>query len=102
MKRFVLGTNRTTQEQDAAFFKILRARWPHIGWWHQLGETWLFIDLTDTLRATDLRDAAKEAFPGIYLMVVEAKGPRNWAGYGTTAPPSEMFTWMHKEWDRDG
>ena len=98
MKRFVLGTNRTTAEQDTAFFTILRTRWPNLGWWHQLGETWLFIDATDTITVEDLRDAAKGAFPGISLIVVEAKGQHKWAGFGV----GSSFEWMATNWDREG
>ena len=96
MKHFVIGTNRTTPEQDAQFLKILRERWSRLGWWHQVGETWLVIDATDTLTVTDLRDAAMVAFPGIYLMVLQVL-PLNWSGFG---PNDTMFPWMREWWER--
>jgi hypothetical protein len=92
MKRFVIGTNRTTAEQDAAFLNILRTRWPHLGWWHQLSETWLIIDLSGQVTTNALRDAAMEAFPGIYIMVVEAA--RQWHAFGRTSD----FKWMDEQW----
>ena len=98
MTRFVIGTNRTTPEQDQAFLKILQARWPHLGWWHQLSETWLIVDLTGELTAIQLRDAANEAFPGIYKMVLDVGNPHNWAAFGRT----EDFPWMRDEWERLG
>lgn len=98
MKRFVVGTNRTTTEQDNAFLSLVRARWPYIGWWHQLSETWLFVDPLDTLTSGALRDAATQAFPGIRLIVLEAYGPHLWSGFGRR----EEFSWMLENWDRSG
>lgn len=99
MKRFVIGTNRTTAEQDSAFLNILRSRWPHLGWWHQVSETWLIVDLANTVTVVELRDAAMQAFPGIYIMVIEVNG--SWAGWGANSPPGDMFTWMRDSWDRE-
>jgi hypothetical protein len=101
MRRFVLGTDRTTAEQDKAFYNLLRARWPGLGWWHRLSETWLFVDLTDTLTVADLRDAATEAIPGVHIMAIEAKDdPNAWAGFGLKSGPNEMFSWMRESWER--
>ena len=97
MKRFVVGTSRTTPEQDAKFLQLVRARWPHVGWWHQVTETWLFVDLLGTATAAALRDVAMEAFPTINLMVIEIKGEATWAGFG---PQNTMFPWMNETWDR--
>jgi hypothetical protein len=94
MKRFVLGTNRTTAEQDAAFYLILQQRFSHLGWWHQLSEMWLLVDETDTLTPAGLREAAREAFPDIHLMVIEV-GTGIWSGYGNKA---DMFPWMRETW----
>jgi hypothetical protein len=94
-KRFMLGTNRTTQEQDAQFINILKTRWPNAGWWHQLSETWFVIDPADNLTADILRDAAKEAFPGIYLMVVEI-GTGRWSSFGS----ADSFPWMRGQWEK--
>jgi hypothetical protein len=96
VKRFFLGTNRTTAEQDKAFFAIIRSRWPHLGWWHQLSETWLFVDLTDELTPSDLRDAALQAFPGVQLLVIEIPCVTNWAGFGMT----KDYQWFRETWDR--
>ena len=95
MKRFIVGTNRTTPEQDSTFLTQVKARWPDIGWWHQLGGTWLFIDLNDLIvDAVELRDAAKEAFPGVHLVVIEIPEGSTWAGFGL----SQDFTWIHNWW----
>jgi hypothetical protein len=80
-----------------AFHAILNARWPNLGWWHQISETWLIVDLTDTLTAAKLRDAAREAFPGIPLVVLETAGPVKWAGFGQ---PKD-YEWMKGSWDRE-
>lgn len=95
MKRFVLGTDRTTPEQDRAFIDILNMRHPGIGWWHQLGEMWLISTHSDSLTTAELRDAATQAFPGVSLIVIEAAGPNCWSGFGT---PKE-FTWLSGSWD---
>jgi hypothetical protein len=97
VKHFVLVTNRTTAEQDKAFFTILRARFSHLGWWHQLSETWLFVDLMDTTTAEQLRNAAMEAFPTVFLVVLEITGQHTWAGFG---PTESMFKWIRETWDR--
>jgi hypothetical protein len=103
MRHFVLATNRTTQEQDAEFYRILREQWPLMGWWHQVSETWLLIDLTDTVTVDDIRNAAKEAFPGIYVMVLQVVPvPGHWAGFGPQEKtPGDMFTWIRQSWDPD-
>jgi hypothetical protein len=97
VKRFVIGTNRTTVEQDKVFLNILRTRWPHLGWWHQINETWLIIDLSDELTVNALRDATHQAFPGIYKIVIEVPGHSTpWAGWGQGAD----FVWVNEQWDR--
>jgi len=40
-------------------------------------------DLTDTITATDIRNAAREAFPGVSLIVLEA-APHTWTGFRRT------------------
>ena len=97
MKRFVLATSRTTEEQDRAFYALLRSRFSHLGWWHQLSETWLFVDLTDKATAADLRDAAMQAFPGVYLMAFEFTGKQTWAAFG----PTNHNLWIKETWDKD-
>lgn len=99
MRRFVVSTNSgSTPDQDAAFLQILKSEFPNVGWWHQLSETWLIGDPLNTVTSTALRDAAMRAFPGVHIMVVEATGPRKWAGFG---PSNAMFKWMRESWDRD-
>src|SRR5258708_6656697 len=96
MKRYVIATNRTTAEQDHTFVNILRARWPRLGWWHQLSETWLIVDLSGQLTTSDLRDAAKEAFPGVHILVLDASEPSKWSAFAT---PNEC-AWIRDEWDQ--
>ena len=94
MKRFVVSTNLgSTQEQDSEFVRILKAEFPNVGWWHQLSETWLIVDPSNTMTCTALRNAAMRAWPNVYLMVVEASESGNWAGFA----PTQDFLWL-KEW----
>ncbi len=101
MKQFVVATNLTTAQQDQAFYRILSERFGHMGWWHQVSQTWLLVDNTDTVTPTSLRDAATEAFPGVpmvVLQVVSVKG--SWAGFGPLrGTPGDMFTWIDETWD---
>lgn len=93
MRRFVLGTNRTTAAQDRAFLAILQERFPDVGWWHQLGETWLFVDHNDQLSTEVIREMAKEAFPDVYVMAIEV-GNGRWSAFGEMSD----FEWMHDSW----
>ena len=97
MKRFVLGTDRTTPEQDRVFVHILKTRFPKVGWWHRLGETWLISDESESLTCEAIRDAATEAFPQISMFVTEAAGKPSWAGFGK----NEDFAWLANDWERD-
>lgn len=96
MKRFILGTNRTTPEQESTFITLVKARWSDIGWWHQLSGIWLFVDPNDLMvDAVELRDIAKEAFPGVHLAVIDVPEGSTWAGFG----PSQDLAWIHNWWE---
>jgi hypothetical protein len=97
VKRFVVGTSRTTVEQDNKFLQLVRARWPQIGWWHQVSETWLFADLQHAVTAAELRDLAMQAFPTINVIVIEITGNTTWAAFG---PSNTMFPWLKENWGR--
>jgi hypothetical protein len=94
MSRFIVGTDRTTPEQDQAFYTLLRSRWPSMGWWHNLPETWLLIDPTNTLTVEILRDAAFEAFPGRCLIVIQVGPDSEWAGMKR----GDNFDWVADQW----
>ena len=96
MKRFVITTERTSEEQDQAFYAILHARWPQMGWWHNISETWLLIDPTDTITVDVLRDAAYEAFPGRCLIVIQVSADSTWAGMKR----GNNFDWIEDEWSK--
>ena len=101
MRRFVFGTDRTAYAQDAEFLKLVRAQWPEMGWWHQLSEMWLFVDPTDTVTPSALRDIARKAFPNIDLLVIQVKDGKGWAGFGPKrGSAGDMFTWIHEWWGR--
>lgn len=93
MRRFVVGTGRSTAEQDTSFYQSLIARWPLLGWWHNLPEMWLLVDLNDTCTSSEIRDIAKTAFPSLHLMVIEISSG-TWAGVGD---PNET-KWMDQSW----
>jgi hypothetical protein len=94
LRHFVIGTNRTTAEQDKKFKGILESRWRGVAWWHWISETWLIADTADLLTAGDLRDAAQEAFPDTFTIVVRAYGGATWAGFGT----EEFGKWFEEWW----
>lgn len=96
MKRFVVGTSRTTSEQDSAFLAAVRGRWPQVGWWHQVSETWLFADPLHTMTSVGLRDLAMQAYPTINIIVIEIDGYTTWAAFG---PANTMFPWLRENWN---
>jgi len=96
VKRFIVGTNGTTPEQDSTFLTLVKAHWPDIGWWHRLGGTWLFVDPNDLMvDAVELRDIAKEAFPYVNLVVFDIPEGSTWAGFGV----GQDFAWIHSWWE---
>ena len=95
-KRFIVVTNRTTAEQDKAFQESLP---PGFAWWHWLGETWLLVDNTGFRSASELRDIARDAFPGIYCLVIEvSESGDRWAGFGPSSGEKNMFAWIRDYW----
>ena len=94
MKRFILTTDQTADEQDKAFYLMLRSRFPNLGWWHHLGETWRFLDPTDSVTVSDIRDLATRAFPNVPLIPLEVEGNR-WAGFGQASD----FEWVNYQWE---
>src|SRR5438552_3466360 len=97
MKRFILSTDRTTDEQDAAFYEILKSQFAYLGWWHNISETWLFADPTDRCTVTLLRDAAKGVFRTQSLIVIEVGDNADWSGM----KKGDNFDWVHQNWTKN-
>jgi len=97
-KRFVVCLNPGTPEQDGAFKDFLNNQ--RLGWWHWIGGSWLVVDATGNMTAAVLRDAADEAYPGLYNIVLEfcEDGSFTWAGFGPIKPPKNMFEWIRQNW----
>ena len=96
MKRFIVGTSGTMNEQDSTFLTLVKDRWPNIGYWHRLGGTWLLVDPNDLMvDAVELRDVAKEAFPSVNVVVFDIPEGSTWAGFGV----SQDFGWIHSWWE---
>jgi hypothetical protein len=97
-KRFVLALDESTKEQNKAFLNEIKSK--QLSWWHWLTNTWLLVDNTGTIKASDLRDIAQKHFPNIDKIVLELRsdGSTTWSGFGEKGPNKNMFTWLHKNW----
>jgi hypothetical protein len=94
--RFVVCHNPGTTEQDVTFKNWVVSR--GYGWWHWLQGSWLIVDGLGSLTAAELREAVNAAYPGIYNIVIGVDDPNNWAGFGITSGPQNMFPWLGKTW----
>lgn len=101
-RRFIVGTNSTTVEQDREFKDKVLAEFPGLGWWHRLDELWLICDRYGRFDAQRLRDIAKDIFSGQKVLVLELneKGD-TWAGSAPTSVVKETFQWLHSSWKDD-
>ncbi|MGA2475740.1 MAG: hypothetical protein ABSF73_03885 [Terriglobia bacterium] len=99
-KRFIICLDApVTPNQPQALLDFLRAK--GYGWWHWFPNTWLVVDNSGTLNHTVLRDIAKIAYPGAFLLVLELPEGMNgrWSGFGIASGPQDQFKWIQEQWD---
>lgn len=98
-KRFVVGVDSMSDEQEQKFLEYIRKN--GYGWWHWLNNFWLIVDGEGKLTASQLRDTLKSIVPNVNLLVIDVEGKQNWSGFGPRSEERNMFNWIRKTWDRD-
>jgi len=98
-RRFVVCTHAESIEKETAFRDKLSAL--GLNWWHWLPGTWLIIDHVGTILTQTIRDIAMEIL-GNNVLVIQATGSFDWAGYGPTGSngSTNMFKWINDYWDK--
>src|SRR5580704_1675321 len=96
-KRFIVGVDPSTAEQNQAFKDYLKAS--PLAWWHWIPGLWLAVDSDGEMTASALRDQVNEVFPGIDNVVLEFRddGTDTWAG-NRPVSGEKMFSWFRSTW----
>jgi hypothetical protein len=96
-KLFIVTSDPTSEEQDKVFQEWIEAEF---NWWHWLQQTWMLVDEYGVHTALEIRDKARDTFPGVYLMVFEISRDRStWAGWGANSEKRNMFAWIIDNWN---
>ncbi|SRR6266567_210134 len=98
-KRFIVAVDDTTPAQNQAFRDFLKAS--SLNWWHWISNVWLLIDEAGTWNAAQLRDKAREFYPGENTFIVELRpNDDTWAGFGPNSEKRNMFNWIKQNWKK--
>lgn len=98
-KRFIVGVDSSTEEQDKAFLSFVKSH--GLGWWHWLENFWLITDSSDQLTASDIRDELGKTYPGVHKLVIELSDSGDtWSGYGPKSEKRNMFNWLNETWGK--
>ena len=96
-KRFVVLLTSATKEGNDAFLNFIKKN--KLGWWHWMPNTWLLKAVNTTLKASDIRDAAREAYGFANSFVIELNEEGDtWSGFGPKTDKRNMFAWIHTNW----
>lgn len=98
-KRFVVGIDTITEEQEKAFLEYLKTN--SLAFWHWIDNFWLIVDRSEKFTAKKLRGEIKKLIPSERLLVIEVKGRGRWSGFGPKTEKRNMFNWLHNTWSRD-
>ena len=95
--RFIVALDSSTVEQNDAFRQFIKDN--GLLWWHWLDDFWLIVGSSGGFTAADIRDKAKECFPGVHLLAIrlDENGDR-WSGFGPNTEESNMFEWLQETW----
>ncbi len=96
-KRFVIGINGMSQEQEKAFGEYLTKN--GYSWWHRIDNFWLLIADNEFCSVQEIRDLLKLASPGNDIIVVEAGSTPNFSGFGPSS--SGYFEWIQEKWKKE-
>ena len=94
---FIIGIDPITKEHFLAIEAWVKEK--DVGWWHWIDGMWLIVSSDPTLSVTSIRDQLKEVANGVTNLVVEID-PITWSGFGPESEQRNMFTWLHKYWNK--
>ncbi len=97
-KRFIVGMDTITEEQEKAFLKYLKTT--RLAWWHWIDNFWLIVDRSEKFTAEKLQNEIKKLIPLERLLVIEVKGGAPWSGFGPKTEKLNMFNWLLYTWSR--
>jgi hypothetical protein len=98
-RRFVVGLDSSTKEQNQEFIEFIRGR--QLGWWHWISNFWLLTDPGGKLSAIELRLELGKIYPGVHTLVLElSEKDDTWSGFGPKGEDRNMFKWLNDYWKR--
>jgi len=100
-KKFVVCTHISLMEKEKLFKdEIERCG---LNWWHWLPGIWLIVDENGAMSSKAIRNMALAFFGSIDVLVVEATGNIDWAGYGPAGSEERgnMFNWITDNWAKN-
>jgi len=98
-KRFVLGINSSTVDQDQELIKFLDLE--KLDYWHWLSNMWLVVDIDGKKNASELSDSLMSIYTGENVIVLELDATSDsWSGFGPKGESKNMFTWLHEKWEK--
>jgi len=98
-KRYIVGLDSSTEEQDDAFLQFINDN--GLGWWHWLNNFWLITDSSGKFSAGEIRDELNESHPSVEKLVIELSDSGDtWSGFGPKSEDQNMFTWLRKTWSK--
>jgi hypothetical protein len=98
-KRFIVGIDSLTPEQDKEFVEYLQNQ--KCGWWHWITNLWLVSNRAGHLSAKEIRDEVIRLAPNARALVVEINEPGTWSGKGPNSKDLNMFEWLKETWEKD-
>ena len=98
-KRFIIGVDPTSKEQEKQFIEYLRGR--GCGRWHWINNFWLVTDPSGKVTAKELRDELMRIAPEARILVLPVTPTRGWSGKGPRGPEKNMFDWLRNNWEED-
>lgn len=97
-KRYIVGINSMTEEQEKAFLEYISSN--EFAWWHWINNLWLIVDRSGKLTAEKLRNDLLEIAPDERNLVIEAGG-NDCYGFGPKGEKRNMFKWLNNTWYGD-
>jgi hypothetical protein len=99
-RRFVIGVEGLTVEQENEFRAYIRQFGPR---WHWIGNLWLLVtEDTVEITAKQIQQKIGEISRGARRIVFEFKEDITWSGSGrANASGKNMFEWIRTAWGPD-
>jgi hypothetical protein len=99
-RRFVIGVESLTPEQEEKFRKFLDRS--NSGFWHWISNFWLIATDDRKIDASEIVDAIKKINPDARAIAIEFPADLDWATLGKkNAKGQTMSGWLEKVWEPD-